>query len=283
MTISPAFLQVLAALGYLISSVCYGAGSVRNSDTPRRDLLTAGLISAIVGVVIHTFAIGVRCAQTHHTPFMNPPDTFSAVGWTCAIAYLILQICPVRDRTIALGAVSMPVAFLCVLTGSAIRLASPSEFYPNSVNSKLLDNSLVSLHVLAILFAYGFLAIAVGCALLYIIQDRLLKKKMMSQLLFWRMPSLATIDNLAFTMVSLAFPLLSIGLIAGIIRAVSEGHAFEVWSTDNIHFAWYTAPVLIICPPCHIRDIPPGAEGTDAARDIQYQLIIFDAPTSPES
>jgi ABC-type uncharacterized transport system permease subunit len=232
MTPSPSFLQILAAIGYLVSSVCYGAGTVRTTDTPRRDLLSTGLIAAIIGVLLHTLAIGAKCAQTHHTPFIDSPDSISAVGWACAIVFLSLQLCPVRDRMIALGAFAMPVACLCVITGSILRLNQPAHFYATTSNSRLLDSSLVSLHVLAIVFAFGFLALAVGCALLYLVQDRLLKRKIVSQLLFWRMPSLTTIDNLAFTLVSLAFPLLTIGLAAGIIRAVTEGRAFAVWSVE---------------------------------------------------
>ena len=119
-------LLLLAALAYLISAVLYGAGTVRTAQHPRRDLLRAGLLAAILGVLLHTAAIGARCAKTRIAPFVSPPDAMSAVGWAVALAFLALQLCPLRERLAAFGAVAMPLAFLCVFSGSAMRQATPA-------------------------------------------------------------------------------------------------------------------------------------------------------------
>ncbi len=226
--ISPGFLLILTEFAYLIASVFYGAGTVRRDEQGRKGMLVAGLISAAVGVTLHTCAIGLRCAQTHLMPFTTPPDVLSATGWALTIIFLVFQICPVRDRTVALGALALPLAFLSVFAGSTIRLT-----HETGSNSRLLDSNLVSLHVVAIVFAFGLLTLAVGCALLYLLQDYMLKRKQITRLLFWRLPPLTTIDNLAFLLVSLAFPLLSIGIIAGIIRAVTLENVLAThWSVD---------------------------------------------------
>lgn len=226
--LSPGFLGVITAVFYLLASVFYGAGTLRGDSPERRRLLRYGLVSAITGALFHTAAIGLRCVTTHTMPLVSAPDMLSAVGWAIVLAFLLLQACPLRDRMIALGALGMPFAFLSVFAGSAIRHSRHSP----SVRSHALNGNLVSLHVLAIVFAFGFLALAVASACLYLLEDRMLKRKQVAQLLFWKLPPLTTIDNLAFTLVSLAFPLLTVGILAGIIRAVAEGDRLPTWGLE---------------------------------------------------
>ncbi len=225
-------LLLVAALCYLIASVYYGAGTVRPDASQRSQMLAFGLAAAVLGAIAHTAAIGARCIETHLPPLVNAPDTLSATGWAIALAFLLLQLTAARERTTALGAVSMPLAFLAVFTGSALRLGRASNHTAIQTNAHGLDGNLVNLHVLAIIFAFGLLTLAVGCAALYLVEDSLLKRKSVAQLLFWRLPPLTTIDNLAFTLVSLAFPLLTIGILAGIIRAVAERNAFTAWGFE---------------------------------------------------
>ena len=225
-------LLLAAALFYLIASVYYGAGTVRPDASQRKRMLAFGLASAVIGAVAHTAAIGARCIETHSPPLINAPDTLSATGWAITLAFLLLQLTAVRERTAALGAVGMPLAFLAVFTGSALRLGQASGSGAVQPLSHGLDGNLVSLHVLAIIFAFGLLTLAVGCAALYLVEDGLLKRKSVAQLLFWRLPPLTTIDNLAFMLVSLAFPLLTVGILAGIIRAVAERNAFTNWGFE---------------------------------------------------
>jgi ABC-type uncharacterized transport system permease subunit len=227
-TPNPGFLLVLTALAYLIASALYGAATFRGRSGGSAGLMHAGLCAAIIGAVVHTIAIGARCITTHNTPFVSPPDTLSAVGWAITLVFLLLQVCPLRDRTAALGALGMPLAFLSVFAGAAQRAALPTT----PIRSRILDDNLVSLHVIAIVFAFGMLTLAVGCALLYVIEDRLLKRKAVAQLLIWRLPPLSVIDNLAFSLVALAFPLLTLGIIAGIITAALSSHIAAQWTVE---------------------------------------------------
>ena len=225
-------LLLAAALFYLVAAVYYGAGTVRPDALQRARMLACGLVAAIVGAIMHTAAIGARCVVTHLPPLVNAPDTLSATGWAIALAFLLLQLTAARNRAAALGAVGMPLAFLAVFTGSALRQGKVSHQGVLQPSPHGLDSNLVSLHVLAIIFAFGLLTLAVGCAALYLVEDGLLKRKSVAQLLFWRLPPLTTIDSLAFMLVSLAFPLLTIGILAGIIRAVTERNAFANWGFE---------------------------------------------------
>lgn len=216
--------QIIAAALYLLASVGYGAFLLLR-HAPLAGYARAATVAA---VVFHMLAIGVHCAVTRQTPFTSPAATLSATAWAVALAYLALEFF-LRPRPTALGAVALPAAFLCLFAGAALHAASPSA--PTALGARLLDTRLVSLHVVALLFAFGLLVLAFGCAGLYLAQHRLLKRKHPGGL-FGKLPPLASIDQLAFTLVSFAFPLLTIGLAAGAIAAMTgapHGH----WLADQ--------------------------------------------------
>ena len=101
--------------------------------------------------------------------------------------------------------------------------------------ANLLYLSLISLHIIAVLFAFGLLVLAFGCAALYLIEHRILKKKKLTGGLFGKLPPLTRLESLAFALVAYAFPLLTIGLGAGIIRA----------ATVNLHGSWIADPKVL--------------------------------------
>ena len=73
------------------------------------------------------------------------------------------------------------------------------------------------------MFAFGLLVLAFGCAALYLAQHRMLKRKRLAGGLFGKLPPLASLDHLAFALVAFAFPLLTVGLAAGIVEALAGG------------------------------------------------------------
>jgi ABC-type uncharacterized transport system permease subunit len=197
-----------AATLYLLASVGYGAYLALR----RPALVRAARFGTIGAVVLHTVAIGIQC-------------TLSATAWAVALAFLLLNTF-VRPRPDALGAVALPVAFLCLFAGVVghhASLAAPTD-------ALLLDTRLVSLHVAALLAAFGLLVLAFGCAALYALQHRMLKRKQ-TQGLFGKLPPLAGLDHLAFSLVAFAFPLLTLGLAAGAIAADSS--PVQPWLLDH--------------------------------------------------
>ena len=209
-------LQIAAALGYLVAGVGYGAGLLLRQPTPYR----AGRIAAWAAVVLHTLAIGVHCARTRQTPFTTPAETLSAGAWAVALAYLVLELFA-RPKPLALGALALPAAFLCLFTGAVLHQAAPTAALTS--HARLLDSRLVSLHVVAILFAFGLLVLAFGCAALYLAQHRMLKRKRVLGGLFGKLPPLTSLEQLGFALVAFAFPLLTVGLLSGVIRAATGG------------------------------------------------------------
>jgi len=218
-----ASLLIAAAALYLLGSVAYGAHLFLRLFP----LSLAGRVAMILAVGLHTIAIGVHCARTHQTPFTTPAETLSAGAWAIALAYLALELL-LKPKPTALGAVALPAAFLCLFAGAFLHPAQPAALTPAT---PLLNSRLISLHILAILFAFGLLVLAFGCAALYLTQHRLLKRKQLAGGLFGKLPPLASLDHLAFALVAFAFPLLTVGLGAGVVEALTGGLTGH-WGAD---------------------------------------------------
>ena len=217
-------LLITAAIGYLLASAAYGAHLFLREQI----LAVMGRCAALVAVALHTVAIGVHCIQTHQTPLTTPSDSLSASAWAIALAYLTLEFLR-KPPLYALGAVALPAAFLCLFAGAFLRPAGRST----AAAQPLLNSNLISLHILAILFAFGLLVLAFGCAALYLLQHRMLKRKRVHGGLFGKLPPLSSLDELAFTLVAFAFPLLTVGLAAGFVKALAGGMPGP-WGADPI-------------------------------------------------
>ena len=218
------FFLVAAAVGYLFGAVAYGAFLMLRQPM----LALAGRAATVLAVVLHTLAIGIHCARVHQTPFTTPAETLSASAWAIALAYLALELF-LKPKPTALGAVALPASFLCLFAGAFLHPAPPAAL--DTATLPLLNSRLISLHILAILFAFGLLVLAFGCAALYLTQYRLLKRKRLSGGLFGKLPPLASLDHLAFALVTFAFPLLTIGLAAGFVQAGTGGLP-GLWGAD---------------------------------------------------
>ncbi len=218
------FFLVAAAVGYLFASVAYGAFLMLRQPP----LALAGRAATVLAVILHTLAIGIHCARVHQTPFTTPAETLSASAWAIALAYLGLEVL-LKPKPTALGAVALPASFLCLFAGAFLHSAHPAP--ADTAVLPMLNSRLISLHILAILFAFGLLVLAFGCAALYLTQYRLLKRKRLSGGLFGKLPPLASLDHLAFALVTFAFPLLTIGLAAGFVQALTGGLR-GVWGAD---------------------------------------------------
>jgi len=234
-------LLFFAGIMYLGASVSFSAslflerGALASDPDPvRMPIARAGIFAVATAAVMHTIAIGVHCASTHTTPFVNSAQALTATAW--AISLLVLGLRVVQGKApVAVSAIAMPAAFLCLFSGLVLDRSNPQP----AGGLASLNSILVSLHVLAIIFAYGLLILACGCAVLYLIQHRILKHKQVRGGLFGKLPSLVLLEHQEFLFVSMAFPLLTVGLIAGVIRA-ANGH----WPSESMFDPKIDAAIL---------------------------------------
>lgn len=205
---SPIVLHGAALIAYVVAAVCYGA----NFALRTRTYIAWARSFFILGILIHTSAIGSFCITTHQGPFESSFGTLSVMAWAVALAYVPLEF---LSRAPAIGALAAPVAslllFAAVLNARAERYASP-----------VVRSRIINFHILIVIVSFALFALAACCAVFYIWQYGALKHPD-KRALFRKLPPLETVDSFAYHLVAFALPLLTLGLLLGIVRAASGG------------------------------------------------------------
>ena len=208
MSVSLLLTFVLAA--YLAGSVLYVAGLF---TTGRRLSVLATVLTA-AGAAAHTAALVLISMKIGRSPYSTFYGAVAFMAWLVAL----MQLAAVGGwRTYALGAISLPIAFLMLL----FALALPPEM--REVIPELRRHTMAA-HISLAILGYGAFAVAFGLALIYLLQNRLLKAKQLRGL-FERLPPLRTTEDLAGRFAAFGHAMLTMGLIIGSIYGMKlYGH-----------------------------------------------------------
>jgi cytochrome c-type biogenesis protein CcsB len=183
-----------------------------------------GVFVVVAAWVVQTGSLVLRGVAAGHVPVFGAYESLSLIAWFIALVYLVLEL---RTNVRAMGLYAMPALLLClgVAWGD---YSAPAGLLP------VLKSDLVALHVAVIFTSLAAFILAAGAAVLYLIEDWELKRHGFSAVL-GRLPSLETLDKLTFHAILFGLPFLSMGIIAGIIRA-------QKWGVHD----WYLDPLVLL-------------------------------------
>jgi cytochrome c-type biogenesis protein CcsB len=200
---------------YLISAVVYGGALLE------RRVLTArfGAALMLVALIFHTGYFVFRWVAAPAVPTAVVFGTLSFFAWVMAAAYLGLQL---RTKTRVLGAFVAPVI-------SVLMVVASIELGENVSGSAALKGTLVTLHIMFSVAGEALFAIASLAGVMYLIQDRLLRRKR-DRGLIHLFPSLHDLDRINHFCLFAGFSFLTLGILAGSFwaRIVWESH----WQWD---------------------------------------------------
>jgi ABC-type uncharacterized transport system permease subunit len=182
----------------------------------RRSAETVGRSLLAIGVVLHLADIGVRCTRGVN-PISSTPEAMSLVAFLIAAGYLVTSL---RYRIAAAGAFAVPAALAILVLA---RLA------PAEVDAPRMG-TLGIVHVLLATVGVAVFALAAVVALLYLFQDRQLKRRQFDRVMGIGTP-LDTLDRLALRCVSVGFPVFTIAIVTGAIWVARLG---LLHSTDGL-------------------------------------------------
>lgn len=198
-------LLLLSSLGYLVA----GSGISRSiyvenkKSFPKWKKVLWGAFGA------HTLALIVYSLDAGHLPLHQLQETFAPLAWFVMLLYLVLGE---RWKVEVAGAVAAPAAF--AMTGFSIfalwRGQAPAQLGPGTY-----------VHVMCLVVGFASLFLASACALLYFVQDRLLKQKRLDGL-YRALPPLGTIDQVTYRLIWVGFPALVVGIASGLY--IQGGH-----------------------------------------------------------
>jgi ABC-type uncharacterized transport system permease subunit len=197
-----------ALLAYGEAAFAY-LGETRRPGLPGR-VATWGVR---IGWLIQTALLGFQVSRDEGFPWASWAGSLNLFVWLVVGAYLIWGC---RPRFRLLGLTVMPLAaalFLVARLGGGTRGGSGSSY----------GNVFLVLHVGLVLAAFAGFTLAAGLAALYLWQERRLKSRA-PDLLSVRVPPLASLERLTWRTALVSLPLLTLGLVAGIVRS-RQDHA----------------------------------------------------------
>jgi ABC-type uncharacterized transport system permease subunit len=184
------------------------------------------------------------------------PVSFSLIGWLLPVAYLLsLGFARVRDMGPYVGLVAGLFTAIAWLAVGAPTAATSST-------SRTWSHA----HALLSMFGFSLLALASLAGLGYLEKERSLKHKRAPRL---TLPSLESLDRLGHLTLSLGFPLLTLGMLAGFGWGFSRGTS--PWTQ---HSLWLIPAWTIYLLPVRLRVV--GHEhGEQHARGLVFGFVCL--------
>lgn len=173
-------------------------------DRPRWRHLAIPVATA--AFFFHFVALAEMLNAAHHRLPVDSHELQILLALVLAAAFLLVYL---RFKTVSLGVFVLPIVFVLGLVPA---------FDPGHERAGLVVNSSIwiFLHIALLLAAYAALFLSFLASLLYLVQERRLKKK--SPSLRW-LPPLETIDQIAHKTLLFGFPCMTAGLLIGSLVA----------------------------------------------------------------
>ena len=194
-------MNILPLVLYLAAGVAYAIHFARRDTAAGRTATTLLLL----GVLVHTFVIGMQTMEAGHVPFANPSRAVSTFVWLLALSYLYLEV--TTDER-AMGIFILPI----IIGMQVIPVLSPGIEHRNPV----LDSPWFWVHVSSLLFAYASFGLAGVLGLTYMLQFKEIKKKHLGYF-YTRLPSLQILDRMNSRATVTGWAFLTVGVIVGVI------------------------------------------------------------------
>lgn len=220
---------------YLISAAVYSVSLYIKRVFPAK-MATWILFFA---VIIHTFFLAYRYINTGKPPVVSLHEALSFFALAISSVYLAFQL---KTKTRLLGAFVSPVAFILMLlasTGLGGYVSMPMK----------LQGSLLPIHVTLSVAGEAFFSLASCAAAMYLIQERMIRKKKTSSLTRV-LPSLRDLDRINHISLLWGFPLLTIGILIGSIWARTAWGSLWQWDPKQI---WTLAAWIVYAFILHQR------------------------------
>jgi len=241
------FAAVISGIVDLFRKVPAEAVSQKMSFTVEEKFL---LWLTVIGFTFHTASLLWRLVASGHMPVTNLYEAASFFAWTLVILFFYIEF---RYRIGLLGSFVMPVVFVLMLSASVL----PRHLKPLN---PLLQSYWLWIHTTLAFIGDASFAMAAGIGLMYVVQERFVKKKHLGSL-FHRLPSLKLLDEINYKLVSIGFPFLSLAIITGTIWAQSVFGSFWRWDPKEV---WSLITWFIYVFVLHAR-LRQGWRGRKAA------------------
>ena len=215
----------VALFSYLIASLGYFVYLVYRR--PLVSSLSGGAVA--LGLISHTVSIGLHSAITGHGPYTTSYEIAMFLAWFIVVIYFLTEW---KYKIKDLGSFVIPLVFLVMLV--SVFLSKDAGLVPESEVRFWL-----TMHRTLSIIGYAAFSIAFAAGIMYLIQEHQVKSKKLG-IMYFRMPSLEVLDDLNFKVITIGFPLFTLGFMTGSIWNTKMDQAFFSWDLAK------TMPMVIV-------------------------------------
>ncbi|MBW1734927.1 MAG: c-type cytochrome biogenesis protein CcsB [Deltaproteobacteria bacterium] len=216
----------------------------------------------VTGFLFHTVFLAYRYYLLGAAPILGLKSALGFFAWSIICVYLIVQS---RFRLMVLGSFVAPFAAFLMIVSSAMPLVEGPV-------KPLFKSLWLTVHVGLIFIGDALLAIAFLAAVMYLIQERQIKRKRLGAI-YSRLPSLATLDRINYYSIVYGFPFLTAGMITGSVYAQYALGNYWQWDPKEV---WSLISWLFYAALLHQR-IAVGWQGRRAAvmAIVCFSVLVF--------
>ncbi len=250
------FQLVLAASGMAL--IFYGLFFVKQKEKIR----TIARFTLLASGILQTIYIVLRYLQAGYTPITSQHETIVFFAWSVTWAYFSFRW---RYNVKNFGTfISLLIVILLLIAAQA---SSTINTLPPALQSWWLP-----VHASISVISYGFLALGFCSGIMYLLQERELKKKRFGYF-FTRLPSLDALDQLNSHCLATGFMLFTLGIITGSIWAKQAWGTYWHWDPKE---TWSLITWFLYAAQIHQR-FSAGWRGKRAAvmAVIGFAAVLF--------
>ncbi|WP_446009261.1 cytochrome C assembly family protein [Candidatus Electrothrix sp.] len=174
----------------------------------KKQIRKAARMVFIAAAFLHAVNILLRYIEAGHTPITSIHEVISFFAWSVACCHLSFRWRYTVKNSGTFTAVIVLLLMLIASFASRKILPLPPE----------MQSWWLPVHASVSIIAAAFLTLAAIGGVMYLLQERELKQKRFG-FFFSRLPSLDTLDKLNQHCISIGFPLMTVGMLAGYIWA----------------------------------------------------------------
>lgn len=190
-----------------------------------------------LGWLAQTALLVVQATRADGFPWSSWAGSLNLFVWLVVGAYLIWG-CRPRFRLLGLGV--MPLA---VVLFAAARIGGGTGAGARSGYGSLF----LVLHVGLVLAAFAGFTLAAALAGLYLWEERRLKRRA-ADILRLRLPPLQSLERLAWRTIVVSLPLLTLGLVIGIVRQRRDGGSLDALEVLTL-VTWLLYGGIVVARP----------------------------------
>lgn len=184
----------------------------------KKEIRTAARLLILAAALIHTGYLVARYLKAGHTPLTNNHEAVSFFALSLTWGFLTFRW---RYQVKNFGAFVTPIITILMLIAHFSSNEIP-ELQP------ALQSLWLPVHASIAIMANGFLALAFCGGIMYLLQEREIKRKQFG-MFFSRLPSLEALDNLNRHCLAVGFPLMTLGIITGSVWAKQAWGSYWQW------------------------------------------------------